>query len=74
MNELPPLLTIEEVRRLIGRHRVGRDQLYKLARQYGMALGKRYLMPRRVVVALLEGRLDELELETKNPAGPGGVR
>lgn len=68
------LLTVEELRVVLGPDRVGRDLAYALARRYGVRLGKRLLIPRRVVLALLEGRLDELELETKNPAGAGGER
>ena len=59
MNDLPPLLTIQEVRRLIGRERVGRDALYRVFRVHGVRLGKRFLLPRAQVEALLEGRLTE---------------
>ncbi len=69
MEQLPFLMTLGEVHRLVGHTRVGRDALYAVARRYGVKLGKRYLFPRRVVEALLEGRLDELD---KNPAGQGG--
>ncbi|GIW28752.1 MAG: hypothetical protein KatS3mg070_2115 [Meiothermus sp.] len=69
MENIPHLSTLSEVHRLIGYDRVGRDVLYAVARRYGVKLGKRYLFPRRVVLALLEGRLDELE----NPAGAGGA-
>lgn len=68
MEDLPLMLTIPELQRLIGRKRAGRDALYQLARRHGVRLGKRLLIPRRVVLALLEGRLDELE----NPALHGG--
>lgn len=64
MNDLPPLMTIQEVRRLIGRERVGRDALYRLFRVHGLRLGKKLLLPRAKVWALLEGRLG-LEAEEK---------
>lgn len=64
-----PLLTVEEIRSLIGFERLGRDAAYAIARRYGVRLGKRLLVPRRVVEALLEGRLEEL-----HPAGEGGER
>jgi len=72
MENIPLLMTIPELHRLIGRERIGRDALYQLARKHGVRLGKKLLIPRRVVLALLEGRLDELE--AKNPAGAGGER
>jgi hypothetical protein len=70
MENIPLLATIPELHKLIGRERIGRDALYQLARKHGVRLGKRLLIPRRVVLALLEGRLDELE----TPAGAGGER
>jgi hypothetical protein len=45
---------------------LGRDAAYALARRYGVKLGKRLLVPSRVVEAILEGRLEELE---KTPRG-----
>jgi hypothetical protein len=72
MENIPLLMTIPELHRLIGRERIGRDALYQLARKHGVRLGKKLLIPRRVVLALLEGRLDELE--ARNPAGAGGER
>lgn len=75
MNDLPPLMTIQEVRRLIGRERVGRDALYRVFRVYGVRLGKRLLLPRTKVQELLEGRLGlEADNTGKNPAGVGGKR
>lgn len=70
MENIPLLMTVNELHRLIGYNRIGRDTLYQVARKHGVRLGKRLLIPRRVAVALLEGRLDELE--TKTPAGQGG--
>ena len=67
MNGERRLLTVEEVRRLIGKDRLGRDAAYALARQHGVRLGKRLLVLSRVVEALLEGRLEELE---KAPGPP----
>ncbi|RIH76388.1 hypothetical protein Mterra_03885 [Calidithermus terrae] len=64
----PLLYTVSELRALIGHERLGRDVAYQLARRYGVRLGKRLLVPRRVVEALLEGRLEEL-----HPAGVGGA-
>jgi len=61
MNAQRRLLTVEEVRRLVGEDRLGRDAAYALARRYGVRLGKRLLVPSRVVEAVLEGRLEELE-------------
>ena len=68
MNAQRRLLTVEEVRRLVGEDRLGRDAAYSLARRYGVRLGKRLLVPSRVVEALLEGRLEELE-ETRPGRG-----
>jgi hypothetical protein len=68
--ERKPLYTLEEARRLAGVDILGRDVAYKLARKHGFRLGRRWVLPARVVAALLEGRLNELE----NPAGPGGER
>jgi hypothetical protein len=53
------LLTVEELREILGKDRVGRDAVYRLARRYGIRLGRRFLIPARVVEALLEGRLPE---------------
>jgi hypothetical protein len=70
MNAEKRLLKVEEVRQLIGEDRLGRDAAYALARRYGVKLGKRLLVPSRVVEAILEGRLEELE---KTPeVGPRG--
>ena len=68
MNAQRRLLTVEEVRRLVGEDRLGRDAAYALARRYGVRLGKRLLVPSRVVEAVLEGRLEELE-ETRPGRG-----
>ena len=70
MNAEKRLLKVEEVRQLIGEDRLGRDAAYALARRYGVKLGKRLLVPYRVVEAILEGRLEGLE---KTPeVGPRG--
>jgi len=53
------LLKVEEFWEALGRDRVGRDAVYKLARRYGVRIGKRILIPTRVLEALLEGRLPE---------------
>lgn len=58
MSDLPPLMTLQEVRRLIGRERVGRDALYRVFRVHGLRLGKRLLLPRAKVLLLLEGNLE----------------
>ncbi|RTH20760.1 hypothetical protein CSW18_01880 [Thermus scotoductus] len=55
------LLTVAELREVLGPDRVGRDLAYEIARRYGVRLGKRLLVPSRVVEAILEGRLEELE-------------
>ncbi|WP_448377616.1 hypothetical protein [Fervidobacterium sp.] len=69
MNAEKRLLTVTELRRRVGEDVIGRDLAYALARRYGVRLGKRLLVPARVVEALLEGRLEELE---KTPgAGQG---
>jgi len=68
MNEEKRLLTVQELRDLLGEDRVGRDAAYALARRYGVRIGKRLLVPARVVQAILEGRLEELE----TPRGPRG--
>ena len=59
MNELPPLVTIQEVRRLIGRGRVGRRTLYRIFRAHGVRLGNRLFLPRAKVELLLAGLLDD---------------
>ncbi|MGC8968103.1 MAG: hypothetical protein ACP5JV_07260 [Thermus sp.] len=64
MNVERKLLTVEELRRVVGKDRLGRDAAYALARRYGVRLGKRLLVPSRVVEALLEGRLEELGAKT----------
>ncbi|WP_448569239.1 hypothetical protein [Thermus sp.] len=61
------------MRRLVGKDRLGRDAAYALARRYGVRLGKRLLVPSRVLAALLEGRLAELE-ETPGPGVEGRGR
>jgi hypothetical protein len=65
------LLTVEELRRVVGKDRLGRDAAYALARRYGVKLGKRLLVPSRVVEAILEGRLEELAAKTPE-VGPRG--
>ncbi|MER3553742.1 MAG: hypothetical protein C4331_05175 [Meiothermus sp.] len=71
--DLPVLLTVVELRRLVGRERMGRDVAYRLARKYGTRLGKRWLLPRAVAVAIIQGRLRlEADDNGKNPAGDGG--
>lgn len=67
MDDLPPLLTVQEVRRLIGHKRVGRAALYRIFRAHGVRLGNRLLLPRAKVLLLLEGRLEE-EGEKENLA------
>jgi len=62
------LLTVEEVREIVGKDRLGRDGAYELARKFGVRLGKRLLVPSRVVEAILEGRLEELQ-ETRPGRG-----
>lgn len=71
MNAERRFYTADELRDALGRGLVGRDLSYELARKYGLRLGKRLLVPARVVEALLEGRL--ADLEAKNPAGQGGA-
>jgi len=55
------LLTPEELRDYLGRDKVGRDLAYAIARRYGVRLGRRLLVPLRVVEAIAEGRMEELE-------------
>ncbi len=55
---------MQELREALGPDVVGRDLAYELARRYGVRLGKRLLVPSRVVEALLEGRLEELDAKT----------
>ncbi|AFV75133.1 hypothetical protein Theos_0048 [Thermus oshimai JL-2] len=57
----PKLLTVAELREVLGPDRVGRDLAYAIARRYGVRLGKRLLVPLRVVEAIAEGRMEELE-------------
>ncbi|TFU25056.1 hypothetical protein [Thermus tengchongensis] len=57
------LYTVRELREAIGKDKIGRDTAYMLARKFGVRLGNRLLVPQRVVEALLDGRLEELELE-----------
>ena len=58
MKEMPPLLTIEEVREIIGKDRVGQRALYKIFRAHGVRLGRRLLLPRAKLELLLAGLLD----------------
>lgn len=58
------LLTIRELREFLGEDRVGRDLAYRLARKYGIRLGRRLLVPTRVADAIAEGRLEEVEKES----------
>ncbi|TBH20117.1 DNA-binding protein [Thermus thermamylovorans] len=58
VNAFAHLLTVEEVRELVGKQRLGRPTAYRLARRFGIRLGRRLLIPAWVVEALLEGRLD----------------
>lgn len=67
----PMLYTVGELRALIGFERLGRDAAYAIARRYGVRLGKRLLVPRRVVEALIEGRLADLEGEKTPGVGAG---
>ena len=60
------LLTVKELREAIGPDRLGRPTAYRLARRFGIRLGRRLLIPAWVVEALLEGRLD-LEQKTPSP-------
>lgn len=52
------LLTVAEMRDLVGKNRLGRPTAYRIARLYGIRLGRRLLVPAWVVEALLDGRLD----------------
>lgn len=54
---------------MVGIDVLGRDVAYKLARTHGFRLGKRWVLPARVVEALMDGRLPEEE----DPAGQGGA-
>ncbi|MEN2981852.1 MAG: hypothetical protein ABDH20_04565 [Thermus sp.] len=69
MNEKRRLLTIKELREVVGPEILGRDLAYTIARRHGVRLGKRLLVPSRVAEAILEGRLAELEAEGKTPRG-----
>lgn len=65
MNGLNSLLTVKELRELIGVDKIGRDLAYELARRYGFRLGKRLFIPRRIAEAILNGRLEDLDQELK---------
>jgi len=65
LNELPHLLTVKQLREVVGPEILGRDEAYRLARTYGLKLGRKLVVPRRVVVALLQGEL-------KPPSGGRG--
>ncbi len=64
-SQLPHLLTVKQLREVVGPEILGRDEAYRLARVYGLKLGRKLVVPRRVVVALLEGEL-------KPPSGGRG--
>ena len=57
LNELPHLLTVKQLREVVGPEILGRDEAYRLARTYGLKLERKLVVPRRVVVALLQGEL-----------------
>lgn len=59
--ELPLMLTVAELRRLIGPERLGRKAVYRLAHRYAVRIGGRFFFPRDVVLAILEGRLEDVE-------------
>lgn len=61
------LLSVEELREAVGKDKLGRPTAYRLARKFGVRLGRRLLIPAWVVEALLEGRLD-LEAGQKTPS------
>ena len=55
-------------------HRVGRDYVYALMRRYGTRLGRwRYIIPRDVLIRLVEeGRLALEDPDDNPPRGAGG--
>jgi len=57
------LLTVEEVRMVVGPDRFSRHLAYALGRVAGVRVGKRLLVPSKVVEDLLEGRLPPEVLE-----------
>ncbi|GAB5603255.1 hypothetical protein CSW25_04545 [Thermus scotoductus] len=48
---------------MLGPEIIGRDLAYKIARQHGIRIGRRLLIPVRVAEALIDGRLEELVTE-----------
>ncbi len=66
---LNPLVTVDEVKELL-KGIAGRDTIYRLFQRYGFKLGRRLVVPRRVVEDLLEGRL-ALEEESGTPRRAG---
>lgn len=65
MQHTKPLVTVKELRQIVGSDRLGRPTAYAIARLYGIRLGRRLLVPARVVEALLEGRLQGFEAGEK---------
>lgn len=62
-SKTPRLLTVKEVRMAVGHERLSKGMAYGLARVLGMRVGRRFLIPSRVVEDLLEGRLPPEVLE-----------
>ena len=56
-------MTVEEVRMVVGPDRFSRHLAYALGRVAGARVGKRLLVPSKVVEDLLEGRLPPEVLE-----------
>lgn len=56
-------MTVQEARMAVGPDRLSRHLAYALARVAGVRVGKRLLVPSRVVEDLLDGRLPPEVLE-----------
>jgi hypothetical protein len=53
------LLTVKELREVLGRDRVSDHTAYAIARIYGVRLGRRLLVPAHVVEMVLRGEFDQ---------------
>ncbi|RIH87791.1 hypothetical protein Mrose_01186 [Calidithermus roseus] len=56
---MPPLITLAHLRKIVGPDILGRDKGLQLMQQHGFRLGRRYVLPRTKLEALLRGALPE---------------
>ncbi|WP_081477214.1 hypothetical protein [Thermus sp. CCB_US3_UF1] len=54
------LLSVKDLREELGEDLIGRDTAYKIARQLGIKLGRRWLVPREVLEQIKRGQIKKL--------------